>query len=580
VYRCRPQEGFGLCKHAADSDRAQPLGAYPSIAPPVLLRDQAVVGGLDGRLYVVPLSGEGPAWSFATAFGKAISAPAAVCDGRIYFGCEDGYLYALGPDGKAALPDKDLRLESIRSPLTGKYADPKYDWYTNYGNLQNTNATDQKLELPLRVKWLRRYEGTFKHLPVCGGGRMYTHTSEGQIFAVEQETGRLLWRRYWPGVYLSFTSPIYYRTPKTGTGTDRPDRSQSPFSERLLVPQAGLRDSRMRCLDAATGALVWEVPFTGSPSWSRQAPPVIWQNLAIYASGSGRYAAQGTEKPFMFRGDPEPAPGGEEVMAFIYTHDNPYYPKDNRPLIWAWDLDTGQVVWQQDLSEHGTGGNDCGLCLMDGRLYYSTFFGYSASQRKRRGLADGPNGITAALDPKTGEILWMTGQHHVTAGCTISGADGRLYLGGYNHPDESGKERFVFCLDARDGSLIWRSEPVRSAVNVITVGKEYIFSNASGGDGHVFDRQTGKILSRFNFGYACTRFTCAGPFVLGANMDMIDLSDGNRLVTTGPSIDSRECLGAVVSNGRRFYTSQASGLQVCQVAGEEAKQPVAPWEKR
>jgi len=575
VYRCRPQEGFGFCKHAADSDRAQPLGAYPSIAPPVLLRDQAVVGGLDGRLYVVPLSGEGPAWSFATAFGKAISAPAAVCDGRIYFGCEDGYLYALGPDGKAALPDKDLGLENIRSPLTGKYADPKYDWYTNYGNLQNTNATDQKLELPLRVKWLRRYEGTFKHLPVCGGGRMYTHTSEGQIFAVEQETGRLLWRRYWPGVYLSFTSPIYYRTAKTGT-----DRSLSPFSERLLVPQAGLRDSRMRCLDAATGALVWEVPFTGSPSWSRQAPPVIWQNLAIYASGSGRYAAQGTEKPFMFRGDPEPAPGGEEVMAFIYTHDNPYYPKDNRPLIWAWDLDTGQVVWQQDLSEHGTGGNDCGLCLMDGRLYYSTFFGYSASQRKRRGLADGPNGITAALDPKTGEIQWLTGQHHVTAGCTISGAGGRLYLGGYNQPDESGNERFVFCLDARDGSLIWRSEPVRSAVNVITVGKEHIFSNASGGDGHVFDRQTGKILSRFNFGYACTRFTCAGPFVMGANMDMIDLSDGNRLVTTGPSIDSRECVGSVVSNGRMFYTSQASGLQVCQVAGEEAKQPVAPWEKR
>ncbi len=58
---------------------------------------------------------------------------------------------------------------------------------------------------PLKLKWVRRYEGTFKHLPVCGGGRMYTHTAEGQIFAVEQETGRLLWRRYFPDVYLSFT---------------------------------------------------------------------------------------------------------------------------------------------------------------------------------------------------------------------------------------------------------------------------------------------------------------------------------------------------------------------------------------
>ena len=34
------------------------------------------------------------------------------------------------------------------------------------------------------------------------------HTAEGQIFAVEQETGRLLWRRYNPHVYLSFTAPL------------------------------------------------------------------------------------------------------------------------------------------------------------------------------------------------------------------------------------------------------------------------------------------------------------------------------------------------------------------------------------
>ena len=150
---------------------------------------------------------------------------------------------------------------------------------------------------------------------------------------------------------------------------------------------------------------------------------------------------------------------------------------------------------------------------------------------------------------------------------------------GREREDEGGKDRYVFCLDARDGSLVWRSEPVRSAVNVISVGKDFVFSNASGGDGHVFDRQTGKIVSRFNLGYACTRFTCAGPFVLGANMDLINVTDGNRLVATGPSVDSRECLGAVVSNGRLFYTSQASGLQVCQVAGEEARRPAAPWER-
>ena len=147
-----------------------------------------------------------------------------------------------------------------------------------------TNANAQGLEPPLRMRWARRLEGTVKHLPVCGGGRLYTHTAEGQIIAVEQDTGRLLWRRYWPDVYLSFTSPLY-------------------INGKLIVPQAGIKQSVMRCLDAATGKLLWEAPFTGSPSWSRQFPPVVHGNLAIYASGSGEYACQGTEKPFTFKGD-------------------------------------------------------------------------------------------------------------------------------------------------------------------------------------------------------------------------------------------------------------------------------------
>ncbi|MBN2476115.1 MAG: PQQ-binding-like beta-propeller repeat protein [Pirellulales bacterium] len=554
VYRCRPEAGFGFCKHGPEESEPQPLGGFPSIASPILLRDSGVYGGLDGRLYVVPLSGRGEAWSFATAFGKPITAPAAVCDGRIYFGGEDGYLYVLGSGGEAQLPTRDLRLEEIRSPLRSRLAAAEYNWFTNYGDLAATNANRQGLKPPLRIKWIRRYEGTFKHLPVCGGGRMYTHTAEGQIFAVEQETGRLLWRRYWPNVYLSFTAPLYH-------------------DERLLLPQAGMKRSRLRCLDARNGKLLWEAPFTGSPSWSRQAPPVVHENLAIYSFGSGQYAAQGSATPFIFKGTPQPAPDGAEIMSWIYTHDNPYYPQDNRPLVRAWDLQTGEVVWNRDFSEFGSGGNDSGLCLMDGVLYYSTFFGYAA---RRKGLS-APTGLTAAMDPKTGKVLWSTTGHSVTAGCTISGRRGRLYLGGYNRPHEKTDQRHVFCLDARDGSLLWQSDPVASAVNVITLCREVIFSNASGGDGHLIDPQAGKILSAFNYGYACTRFTVSEPYVLGANMDLIDLAGGNKLASTGPPLEARECVGAVVSNGRLFYTAQASGLQVSQTYGEEAAASAPPW---
>jgi outer membrane protein assembly factor BamB len=560
VFRVRPENGKGLSRHRMDDKELEVLSARPAIAPPVLTRAHAIYGGLDGAVNVVPLD-RGKALSLPTGFGAPISAPVAVADGRIFVPSEDGHLYVFGPGGKAKLPETDPGVWKIRSPLTGKLADARYDWFTNYGNFAGTNANDQGLCAPLRMRWARRLEGTIKHLPVAGGGRLYTHTAEGQIIAMEQDTGRLLWRRYWPDVYLSFTSPLF-------------------IEGKLLVPQAGLKKSVMRCLDAATGQLLWEAPFTGSPSWSRQFPPVVHGKVAIYASGSGEYAVQGSEKPFTFSGAPEPAKDGREVMSWIYSNDNPYYPKDHHPRLWAWDLDTGKVVWEKDFSDQGRGGNDCGICILDGKLYYSVFFGYAADARARRGLPVENNGLTACIDPATGKVLWQTNQYYVTAKCTLSARDGRLYIGGNNRAQEGTDDRFVWCLDARDGSLLWKSDAVTSALNVVTVGERYIFSNALRGKGNVFDRENGKVVFSIATNYACCRFTMSEPFVLGANMDMIDLSKEGKLVSTGPAIDSRECLGAVVSNGRIFYASQASGFVVSQTYGPESANLPAAWEVR
>jgi outer membrane protein assembly factor BamB len=558
IYRVRPQQEMGLARHRLDREQPEVLCEAASICPPVLTAEHVVYGGLDGNVYIVPLE-HGETTILTTASGAPVTAPLAIADGRIYAGCEDGYLYIFGPEGSAALPEENLHVERVRSPLTGPLADANYDWYTNYGDFSGTNANNQGLEPPLRMRWARRLEGTVKHLPVCGGGRMYMHTAEGQVIAVEQDTGRLLWRRWWPDVFLTFTSPLY-------------------VEGKLLIPQGGLKGSQVRCVDAATGEQLWEAPFTGSPGWSRQFPPVVHEGVAIYASGSGEYAAQGTEKAFTFRGDPVER-GGREVMSWIYANEIPFYPKDHRPRIWAWDLETGEVLWERDFSEYGRGGNDCGICLLDGKLYYSVFFGYATSQRARRGLPVEHNGLTARLDPQTGEVEWLTTDYYLTSKCTLSARDGRLYVGGYNRAVEGTDDRYVWCLDADDGSLVWQSDPVTSALNVVTVGEQFIFSNALRGKGNVFSREEGTVVASIGHNYACCRFTLSEPYVLGANMDMIDLSDGGKLVSTGPAIDSRECLGAVVSNGRIFYMSQASGFVVSQTYGPASANLPAVWER-
>jgi outer membrane protein assembly factor BamB len=364
---------------------------------------------------------------------------------------------------------------------------------------------------------------------------------------VEQETGRLLWRRYFPGVHISYTSPLYY-------------------GGRLLVPQAGLERCRLRCLDAATGDLLWEAPFAGSPSWNRQQPPVVWSNLVVYMFGTGRYGPAAPDLP------------GEKNMPWLFEHqNNPSFPSQHHPMVRAYDIDTGKEVWNRDFSAFGSGGDEASLCLMDQTLYYSCFFGHSAEIR--RGLS-GPKGITAALDPCTGRIIWLTTKHSVYGGCALSGKDQRLYLGGYN-PVAGTDHRYVWCLDARDGSLVWQSEPLQEAIQVVTVGSQFLFVHAQYKNGSLLDKETGRVLTRLTEGYKCTRFTLSEPYLLGSNLDVIDLSDPQniRLVSTGPRLDPSECIGAVVSNGRVFYTGHGGGLQVGGVCGPEATGRVAPWEQ-
>lgn len=561
VFRVKPETDRGLIRHNMSTKQLKTLSGAGSIAPPVLTKRHVIFGGLDGALRCVPIDG-GNATTLSTAVGSSITAPVAISDHRIFAATESGRLcvFAESPNS-SLLSFPNWVVPTIRSPLTGKLADAKYDWYTNYGNFAGQNSNNQDLKPPLRMRWARRFEGTVKHLPVCGGGRMYTHTAEGQIIACEQDTGRLLWRKWFPDVYLSFTSPLY-------------------IDGKLLVPQAGMKKSFVRCLDAATGNLLWEAPFTGSPSWSRQFPPVVSGKVAIYASGSGDYAPQGSEKPYTFGGTPVVPADGSEVMSFIYSNDNPYYPKNHHPRLWAWDLDTGKVVWEKDFFEFGRGGNDCGICVLDGKLYYSVFFGYDAETKRRRGLPVENNGLTCCIDPATGKVLWQTNEYYVTSKCTLSARDGKLYIGGYNKANASTEDRHVWCLDANTGKLVWKSDAVTSALNVVSVGEKFMFSNALRGKGNVFDSATGKVVYSIQTNYACCRFTMSEPYVLGANMDMIDLSQDGKLVSTGPAIDSRECLGAVVSNGRIFYTSQASGFIVSQTYGAESKDLPPAWEVR
>lgn len=59
---------------------------------------------------------------------------------------------------------------------------------------------------------------------------------------------------------------------------------------------------------------------------------------------------------------------------------------------------------------------------------------------------------------------------------------------------------------------------------------------------------------------------------------MAENTAGIRLVSTGPAVDPSQCVGSIVSNGRIFYTSHGSGLQISQAFGAEAASSGAHWQ--
>ena len=182
------------------------------------------------------------------------------------------------------------------------------------------------------------------------------------------------------------------------------------------------------------------------------------------------------------------------------------------------------------------------------------------------------------MEPETGRVIWSTTDYSVQAGCAVSGKNGRLYLGGYRPGPGAGRPR-VWCLDAKDGSLIWESDPLYLAVNVATIGPRFVFVHGQRKEGYLLDKGSGTIMAIVARGYKCTRFAFSEPYLLGSNLDIIDLSDVNdvRLVSSGPRLDPSECASAMVSNGRIFYTGQGGGLQVSQVYGTEAATFTPPW---
>jgi PQQ-dependent dehydrogenase (methanol/ethanol family) len=163
-----------------------------------------------------------------------------------------------------------------------------HNWLMYWGDYQGTHYSalsqiDTANVARLRSAWAAPVPGptVSESTPLVVDGVMYG-TSGGNprtVTAMDARTGRQIWR---------FTRPQKVRNPGE---TDVVNRGVAILGHRLFV---GTNDAALVCLDARTGALMWEVQVADTmDGFNITSPPLIVKDKIIVGHAGGEYAIRG-----------------------------------------------------------------------------------------------------------------------------------------------------------------------------------------------------------------------------------------------------------------------------------------------
>src|SRR6202158_1829989 len=258
-----------------------------AIAPsPAIANGVVYIAALDGHLYAIDQETGKEKWNFKSQMPIA-SSPAVVGD-TLYFVSSAGSLAAL-----------DIK--------TGK---PKWVYVIEY---------ERKFEaknlhgLPPAAQTIPDAWDMFTSSPAVANGKVYFGSGDGNVYAVDAQTGLLLWKfptkdvvHSSPAVvnntvYIgSWDSYLYAIDADTGlekwsfkSGEDNTIHNQVGFQSSPAVVDGtvyvGCRDAHVYALDASTGRKKWDYPT--AKSWVIGTPAVRDGMVYVGTSDSSRFMA-------------------------------------------------------------------------------------------------------------------------------------------------------------------------------------------------------------------------------------------------------------------------------------------------
>lgn len=307
------------------------------VSSPVFADGVIYFGGDDGNLYAVDATTGRQIWKHAT--GGPVPTSPAVGGGILYAGSYDGKFYAL-----------NAKTGAVRWKFTTG-GERRFEARGLHGLL----PTNQTIADPFDI---------YLSSPVLGDRAVFFGSGDGNVYALDSGTGALRWKfqsgdvvhaspAFADGiVYVgSWDSYFYAIDAKTGKqvwkfhgGEDPLIHNQVGFQSSPAVVNGivytGCRDSNLYAIDAKTGKEKWR--FSTALSWVITSPAVAGNKVIFGTSDSslyhvvdadtGKAVLQSQDKAYIFS---SPAVAGDVVFLGVLNG-----------TLEARDLATGNILWE------------------------------------------------------------------------------------------------------------------------------------------------------------------------------------------------------------------------------------------
>jgi outer membrane protein assembly factor BamB len=272
-------------------------------------------------------------------------------------------------------------------------ASVEVDWWPMFcHDLNRTGYSTSTAPNTNNTIWTYTTGGDVYSSPAVVDGRVYVGSDDNKVYCLEASTGAHIW---------NYTTGGGLRNPAVAGG-------------KVYV---GSDDDKVYCLEASTGAHIWNYT-TGADVWS--SPTVVDGKVYVGSWDKKVYCLEASTGAHIWNYTTGGAIGSSPTVAdgVVYTGsgDNKVYCLDASTGAHIWNYTTGDIVGPSP-------------AVVDGKVYVGSY-----------------DGKVYCLDASTGAHIWnYTTGDQVLSSAAVAG--GRVYVGSYDSN--------FYCLDASTGALMW-----------------------------------------------------------------------------------------------------------------------------